>query len=77
MPQVETCDFLDFVQPVDQGVSMDKELFGGLGGIEVVREKRLGCLDQFRIGEKVRRTFQDLLREGTAHGERHSADQTR
>ena len=69
------CELFDLLQPVDQGVAVDKELPGGLGDVEVV-------LKEFVNGEKrllvqgVDGVFLENLREeDLAEGRRQLVDQ--
>ena len=41
LPQIQTGEFLDLLEPVDQGVAVYKETAAGLGDVEVVLEEPL------------------------------------
>ena len=64
--QVKTCQLADLLQAVNQRVSVNEELSGGLGHVEVVLEEALNGHQRFTVKGLQTSSLEYLLQEHLA-----------
>ena len=74
--QVKSCELLDFFQTVNKGVSVNKQLAGGFGNVQVVLEELLNGKQRFLIERLNGALLEDFLQEHLAEGIRQLINQS-
>ena len=75
LPQVQAGELLDLLQAVDQGVSVDEQLPGGLGDVQVVLEELVDGEQRLLIQRVDGVLLEDLAQEDLAQGGGQLVDQ--
>ena len=75
--QIESGDFFDLFQTVNERIAVNEELAGGFGNVEVVLKELLNRKERFMVEQLDRSAFENLLEKHFAERGRQLIDQPR
>ena len=63
LTKVKTCELVNLFKTVDQRISVNEELTGGFGNVEIILKELLYCEERFVVKCVDRATLEDLTQE--------------
>ena len=76
LSQIKPCELFDLFKTIDEGISVNKELSGSFGNVQVVFKETLDGKERFLIERFDRASFENFFEEHIAKGGGELIDQT-